>query len=103
MGLTGLPQEILDMILSHLDSHGDLYALARTCRILYPSCATTKLAFHPDFRKDRYTLPRHHAFLTNIVTQLADWAVKSLANRDWLQHVLCDGLDSLLLLATKVA
>ena len=103
MELIGLPQEILYMVIYHLDSHADIYALSRTCRTLCSSCATTKLHFHPNFRSTIYTLPRDHRFITNIVTQLADWAVESQSHGDKLRKAISDGLDGLLILATEVA
>ena len=103
MGLANLPREILDSVIYHLDSHADLYALSRICRNLYPSLAATNLPFHPNFRRDMYTLPRNHRFITNIVTQLADWAVESQSHSDELGKAICNGIDSLLILATEIA
>ena len=103
MELVDLPPEILDTVIYHLDSHANVYALSRTCRALYFATAATKLPFHPNFRRDRYTLPRDHRFITNIVTQLADWAVESQHHSDELEKAIGDGLDGLLVLATEVA
>ena len=105
MELADFPNEILDMILYHLDSHTDLYALMRTCRTLYNTCSNTGLAFHADFKSwsGKYLLQQQHpGFITAITTELGDWAIESNDHKFKLKAAMKKGLGSVLNLAARV-
>ena len=107
MKLTDTPNEILGLILYNLDSHTDLYALTRTCKILNTICSHTKLAFHADFKSfnGKYLLPKHPPFVENIAAQLGTWTAASEDNRNLLRATMKSkpGLDHVLNLAGQIA
>ena len=91
MNVTDLPNDILTNLPHYLYCIDDWYAVIRTCRRFYHTCATTKATF-PAFFARRFTkgsLQVHHEvhrdlLVAGSIRQVADWAVKSQENRQEL-------------------
>ena len=111
MNVTDLPNDILTILPHYLYCIDDWYAVIRTCRRFYHACATTKATF-PAFFARRFTkgsLEVHRKVHWDLLTagsigQVADWAVKSQANRQELSDAITMEADEgLIKLGVEVA
>ncbi len=104
--LTDLPTDILFILPHYLHSLDDLYALIRTCRVFYNTCASSTAVLPPSFAKrlgQHLPSPYPHFILTATARQIADWAVQSDERRDQLLKAIKQGPQGLFDLATKVS
>ena len=106
MRLLELPSDIINLLPTYLYSITDLHSLSSTCKALHIVYASSPAKLPPVLPRlyGQPLLPPHpHLLLAATARQVADWAIRSRANRTALYEALSEGNDGLLKLSEQVA